>query len=156
MEENMKIEYRKLTDNESAPWLLLTNIDELIWNGVYILRVIDDDGLSGLPFRLGNYDVVTLVLKDHAHEGTLQSSRTIVQTITRVESSTGDVFVFTRTRYNSSGVHIWSRWIPDTELPIATNTSLGGIMIGDGLSINANGKVSVDGRTFEGNNFWLL
>ena len=57
----MKIEYRKLTDNESDPWQLLTNIDELIWNGVYVLRVSDDDDTHGLPFRFSNDETVTLL-----------------------------------------------------------------------------------------------
>ena len=149
MEENMKIEYRKLTDNESAPWLLLTNIDELIWNGVYVLRVIDDDGSSGLPFRLGNDDTVTLVLKDHAHEGALQSGRTIVQTITYVKRATGKVFTYTRTRCKTGKNHSWSYWtLADensgiTEMPKASNVSLGAVIVGDGLSIDSNGKISV-------------
>lgn len=111
----MKIEYRKLTDNESDPWQMLTNLDELIWNGVYALRVIDDDGSLGLPFRFGNDDTVTLVLKDHSHDGKLQSSRTIVQTITRVESYTGKVFVYNRTRYCNGGIHRWNSWERATE-----------------------------------------
>ena len=111
----MKIEYRKLTDNESDPWQLLTNIDELIWNGVYVLRVSDDDGTLGLPFRFGNDETVTLVLKDHAHEGMLQNSRTIVQTITRVEPATGKVLNYTRVRYCVDGQHSWSKWELGTE-----------------------------------------
>ncbi len=106
----MKIEYRKLTDNESDPWLLLTNMDELIWNGVYALRVIEDDGSSGLPFRFENDDTVTLVLKDHSHEGMLQKARTVMQTITRVERSTGKVYNYTRTRYCVNGKHSWTAW----------------------------------------------
>ena len=111
----MKIEYRKLTDNESDPWQLLTNIDELIWNGVYVLRVSDDDGTHGLPFRFSNDETVTLVLKDHAHEGKLQNSRTVVQTITRVELATGKVLNYTRTRYCVDGHHSWSFWKLGTE-----------------------------------------
>lgn len=106
----MKIEYRKLTDNESDPWLLLTNIDELIWNGVYALRVLDDDGSLGLPFLFEENDTVTLVLKDHAHDGKLQYNRTVVQTITRVERSTGKVLTYNRTRYCVDGKHSWSGW----------------------------------------------
>ena len=54
----MKIEYRKQIDSETAPWQLLTNIDELLWNGVYALRVTDDDGTHSLPFRFANDDTV--------------------------------------------------------------------------------------------------
>ncbi len=149
MEENMKIEYRKLTDNESAPWLLLTNIDELIWNGVYVLRVTGDDGSSGLPFRLGNDDTVTLVLKDHAHEGALQSGRTIVQTVTYVERATGKVFTYTRTRCKTGKSHSWSYWTLAeegsgiTEIPKASSASLGAVIVGEGLSVDGDGKISV-------------
>ncbi|MBO5865097.1 MAG: hypothetical protein J6Q73_03495 [Bacteroidaceae bacterium] len=58
--QKKKIEYRKQIDNETAPWQLLTNIDELLWNGVYALRVSDDNGSSNLPFRLADdADVIT-------------------------------------------------------------------------------------------------
>ena len=192
METKMKIEYRKLTDKESDPWLLLTNIDELIWNGVYALRVSDDDGSLGLPFRFGNNDTVTIVVKDHSHEGLLQNGRTVVQTITHVERATGNVFTYTRSRYYADGQHAWNYWtltdnegnsllegsllqqISDntkaitnevkragsaetelskrikelednqiTEIPKATAESLGGVIIGDGLSVDNSGKVSV-------------
>lgn len=145
----MKIEYRKQIDSETAPWQLLTNIDELIWNGVYALRVSDDNGSSNLPFRLANDDTVTLVVKDHAHEGMLERGRTIVQTVTRVERTTGSVFVYTRTRCNVNDVPIWSYWALSTEgetvieMPKATNASLGGVIIGDGLYADANGKLSL-------------
>ena len=38
----MKIEYRKQIDSETAPWQLLTNIDELLWNGVYYTQNIEN------------------------------------------------------------------------------------------------------------------
>ena len=157
----MKIEYRKLTDNESDPWLSLTNIDELIWNGVYALRVIDDDGSLGLPFRFENDDTVTLVLKDHAHEGLLQNARTIVQTITRVERMTGKVFTYTRARYCVEGKHYWNNWelvtenagsaAGITEIPKATTTVLGGVIIGDGLSVDSDAKVSISDNSIDEN-----
>ena len=192
METKMKIEYRKLTDKESDPWLLLTNIDELIWNGVYALRVSDDDGSLGLPFRFGNIDTVTIVVKDHAHEGKLQNGRTVVQTITQVERASGSVFTYTRSRHYTDGQHAWNYWtltdndgnsliegsllqqINDntkaiideakragsaetelserikglednsmTSIPKATTDSLGGVIIGDGLSVDDNGNVAV-------------
>lgn len=192
METKMKIEYRKLTDKESDPWLLLTNIDELIWNGVYALRVSDDDGSLGLPFRFGNSDTVTIVVKDHAHEGKLQNGRTVVQTITHVERANGSVFTYTRSRHYADGQHAWNYWtltdndgnslvegsllqqindntkaISDeakracsaetelskrikglednsmTSIPKATTDSLGGVIIGDGLSVDDNGNVAV-------------
>ena len=141
----MKIEYRKLTDNESDPWLLLTNIDELIWNGVYALRVIDDDGSLGLPFRFENDDTVTLVLKDHSHEGKLQNGRTVVQTITRVERSSGKVFTYTRTRYCVDGKHRWNTWerAADSEGGAVIDSTGLLQMVGDGLAVGADGKITI-------------
>ena len=145
----MKIEYRKQIDSETAPWQLLTNIDELLWNGVYALRVTDDDGSHNLPFRFGNDDTVTIVVKDHSHEGMLQGGRTIVQTITYVERSTGKVFVYTRTRYNVDGVPSWNYWSLATEgeatieIPKATRTSLGGVLVGPGLTVDGDGNLSI-------------
>ena len=145
----MKIEYRRQVDSETAPWQLLTNIDELLWNGVYALRVTDDDGSHHLPFRFGNDDTVTVVVKDHAHEGMLENGRTVVQTVTRVDRTTGSVYLYTRTRYNAGGEHCWSYWTLAGEgnaaldIPTASRTSLGTIIVGDGLSVDANGKVSV-------------
>ena len=153
----MKIEYRKQIDSETAPWQLLTNIDELLWNGVYTLRVTDDDGSHNLPFRFGNDDTVTIVVKDHSHEGMLQGGRTVVQTITYVERSTGKVFVYTRTRYNSDGVPSWNYWALATEgeatieIPKATRTSLGGVVVGGGLTVDDDGNLSIADNSIDVN-----
>ena len=40
--KKMKIEYRKQIDSETASWQLLTNIDELLWNGVYYTQNIEN------------------------------------------------------------------------------------------------------------------
>ena len=145
----MKIEYRKQVDSETAPWQLLTNMDELLWNGVYALRVAHDDGSHNLPFRFGNDETVTIVVKDHAHEGMLENGRTVVQTITRVDRTTGNVYVYTRTRYNAGGTHAWSYWAlagegnAALETPKASKSSLGSVIVGDGLAVDADGKVSL-------------
>lgn len=155
MKKTMKIEYRRHIDSETAPWQLLTNIDELLWNGVYALRVTDDNGSHNLPFRFKNDDTVTLVVKDHSHEGMLEDGRTIVQTITRVERSTGAVFTHTRTRHRVNGNHQWSTWTLATEsgsainIPQATISSLGGIIVGEGLIADENGKLSIDEKSID-------
>lgn len=110
METTMKIEYRRQGDNSIGAWQPLTNLDGLIWDGVYALRVTADDGTLGLPFRVADNDSMTFVVKDHAHDGSLQNNRTIVQTITRVEHSTGKIFVYNRTRHYSNGSHSWNSW----------------------------------------------
>lgn len=145
----MKIEYRKQVDSETAPWQLLTNMDELLWNGVYALRVAHDDGSHNLPFRFENDETVTIVVKDHAHEGMLENGRTVVQTITRVDRTTGNVYVYTRTRYNAGGTHAWSYWAlagegnAALETPKASKSSLGCVIVGDGLAVDSDGKVSL-------------
>ena len=145
----MKIEYRKQVDSETAPWQLLTNMDELLWNGVYALRVAHDDGSHNLPFRFGSDETVTIVVKDHAHEGMLENGRTVVQTITRVDRTTGNVYLYTRTRYNAGGTHVWSYWAlagegnVALESPKASKSSLGSVIVGDGLVVDADGKVSL-------------
>lgn len=149
----MKMEYLKQTDNGNVLWRSFFNVDELIWNGKYTIKISDDDGTSQLPFSLGNDETVSLFVQDNGQEGTNEYGRTIVQTVTRVECSCGKVSTYTRTRYNDGGAHVWSQWTAVSEIPVATNTTLGGVMIGDGLSVNADGKMSVDGRFFEGNNF---
>ena len=105
----MKIEYRKLIDSDAAPWQQLTNIDELVWNGVYTMRVSDDDGTSHLPCSLAN-NIVTIVVKDHAPNSMLQHGRTTMQEITKVERDTGSVFIYSRTCSNVNGVPVWSNW----------------------------------------------
>ena len=105
----MKIEYRKQIDSDAAPWQQLTNIDELVWNGVYTMRVSDDDGTSHLPCSLAN-NIVTIVVKDHAPNSKLQHGRTTMQEITKVERDTGSVFIYSRTCSNVNGVPVWSNW----------------------------------------------
>lgn len=106
----MKIEYRKLIDSDAAPWQQLTNINELVWNGVYTMRVSDDDGTSHLPCSLANEDIVTIVVKDHAPNSMLQHGRTTMQEITKVERGTGSVFIYSRTCSNVNGMPVWTSW----------------------------------------------
>ena len=110
METTMKIECRLQGEKPGAPWQPLTNLDELIWNGVHALRATADDGTLGLPFRVADNDSMTFVVKDHAHDGSLQNNRTIVQTITHVECTTGKVSVYNRTRHYNNGKHRWTDW----------------------------------------------
>lgn len=106
----MRIEYCKQVDSETAPWLSLTNVDELQWNGVYSLRVSNDDGSHNLPFRLRDGETVTLVVKDHSHPGKLQGKRTVVQEITHVDRATGCVSNYSRFCSKVNGMPTWSNW----------------------------------------------
>lgn len=106
----MRIEYCKQVDSETSPWLSLTNVDELQWNGVYSLRVSNDDGLHNLPFRLRDGETVTLVVKDHSHPGKLQGKRTVVQEITHVDRATGCVSNYSRFCSKVNGMPTWSNW----------------------------------------------
>ncbi len=106
----MRIEYCKQVDSETSPWLSLTNVDELQWNGVYSLRVSNDDGSHNLPFRLRDGETVTLVVKDHSHPGKLQGKRTVVQEITHVDRATGCVSNYSRFCSKVNGMPTWSNW----------------------------------------------
>lgn len=117
----MRIEYRKQIDSDTAPWLSLTNVDELQWNGVYSLRVSNDDGSHNLPFRLRDDETVTFVVKDHSHPGKLQGSRTIVQEITHVDHATGSVSNYSRHCSNANGMPTWSKWTSDEKNVITWN-----------------------------------
>ena len=88
----MKIEFRKQIDSDAAPWQPLTNIDELIWNGVFTLRVTDDDGSHNLPFRFANDDILTIVVKDHTPTAALPHTRTTLQEVTHVECATSEYY----------------------------------------------------------------
>ena len=117
----MRIEYCKQVDSDTAPWLSLTNVDELQWNGVYSLRVSNDDGSHNLPFRLRDDETVTFVVKDHSHPGMLQGSRTIVQEITHVDRATGSVSNYSRHCSNANGKPTWSKWTSDEKNVITWN-----------------------------------
>lgn len=117
----MRIEYCKQVDSDTAPWLSLTNVDELQWNGVYSLRVSNDDGSHNLPFRLRDDETVTFVVKDHSHPGKLQGNRTIVQEITHVDRATGSVSNYSRHCSNTNGKPTWSKWTSDEKNVITWN-----------------------------------
>lgn len=117
----MRIEYCKQVDSDTAPWLSLTNVDELQWNGVYSLRVSNDDGSHNLPFRLRDDETVTFVVKDHSHPGKLQGNRTIVQEITHVDRATGSVSNYSRHCSNANGKPTWSKWTSDEKNVITWN-----------------------------------
>lgn len=107
---NAKIEYRMLNDSESSPWQPLGNVDELIWDGVCAIRATGDEGTWGLPFHMDDNDMVNIVVKDYVPEANNQNSRIIVQTLTRVERSTGSVYTYSRTRRYKDGMHTWNEW----------------------------------------------
>lgn len=105
----MKMKFRKSTDTGQGAWRELVTLDELIWAGVYLVRLAGDD--TSLPFSFADNETVTLVVKDHNVAGALQNNRVVVQTITRVDPSTGDVLTFTRARRYVDGSHKWGDWV---------------------------------------------
>lgn len=152
----MKIEYRKLIDSDAAPWQQLTNINELVWNGVYTMRVSDDDGTSHLPCSLANEDIVTIVVKDHAPNSMLQHGRTTMQEITKVERGTGSVFIYSRTCSNVNGMPVWTNWsckenrVKWESMSLIDKFTTAGVYniagertnTADGLPINNTGRIS--------------
>lgn len=110
MKKVIKIQYRKQNEKETAPWQQLNTLDEIVWDGHYDIRVKNHDISMGLPFTLGVNDTATLVVKDYSHIGRLQHSRTIVQTMSKVEQEDGKVLTYSRTYYKTDGKHKWSEW----------------------------------------------
>lgn len=103
-------EYRNLHDADKSKWKQLTSIGEFIWDGVYAIRLVTDDGSLGLPFNVVGTEFVNIVVKDQTRGTNTQNDRIIVQTLTRVDRATGDVLTYTRSRRYSNGEHKWSDW----------------------------------------------
>lgn len=103
-------EYRCLNNGEKSEWKQLTSIGEFIWDGVYAIRLVADDPSLGLPFKVNGEEVINLLVNDQFRDNHIQNNRIIVQTLTRVERSTGHVQTYTRSRRYSNGKHKWSDW----------------------------------------------
>ena len=71
-------QYRKQNEKETAPWQQLNNIDEILWDGRYDIRIKNNDTSMKLPFELKKNETATLIVEDHSHKGKLQHSRVIV------------------------------------------------------------------------------
>ena len=110
MEEILMNEYRCLNDGEKTKWKQLTSIGEFIWDGVYAIRLVADEPSLGLPFKVNGEEVINLLVNDQFRDNHIQNNRIIVQTLTRVERSTGHVQTYTRSRRYSNGEHKWSDW----------------------------------------------
>ena len=110
MEENLMNEYRCLNNGEKSEWKQLTSIGEFIWDGVYAIRLVADEPSLGLPFKVNGEEVINLLVNDQFRDNHIQNNRIIVQTLTRVERSTGHVQTYTRSRRYSNGKHKWSEW----------------------------------------------
>lgn len=100
------IHYRKISDGNGAAWLSTATLRELIWSDRYEVKPVDAGTLHEFPFTLAVGETVTLLVWDKP--GKLQDSRTVVQTLTRVERSTGNENSYTRS--SNGGVHSWSEW----------------------------------------------
>ena len=105
MEEILMNEYRCLNNGEKSEWKQLTSIGEFIWDGVYAIRLVADDTSLGLPFKVNGEEVINLLVNDQFRDNHIQNNRIIVQTLTRVERSTGHVQTYTRSRRYSNGKH---------------------------------------------------
>ena len=110
MKKVIKIRYRKQNEKETAPWQQLNNIDESVWDGRYDIRVENHDISINLPFAMNENETATLIVEDYSHNGKLQHSRTIVQTISKVEQEDGKVLTYSRTYYKTDDTHKWSEW----------------------------------------------
>ena len=110
MKKVMKIRYRKQNEKETAPWQQLNNIDEIVWDGRYDIRVKNHDNSMNLPFLLNENETATLVVEDYSHNGKLQPCRTTVQRISKIDQQSGELQTYYRTYYKTDGKHKWSEW----------------------------------------------
>ena len=109
--ESLKNEYRCLHSGDKTKWNQLTSLGEFIWDDVYIISLVAEDKSLGLPFEFEEDEVISIVVKDQSRDANNQNDRVIVQTLTRVERSTGNVLTYTRTRSCRNGEHKWSEWV---------------------------------------------
>ena len=121
--KNLRNEYRRLHDGEKSEWKQLTSIGEFIWDGVYAIRFVTNDGSLGMPFKFSGEEVVNLLVNDQFPDNHIQNNRIIVQTLTRVDKATGDVQTYTRTRRYNNGEHKWGEWVNNEN---GSNSSSGG------------------------------
>ena len=110
MKKVIKIRYRKQNEKETAPWQQLNNIDEIVWDGRYDIRVENHDNSMNLPFPLNENETATLVVEDYSHNGKLQPCRTTVQRISKIDRQSGELQTYYRTYYKTDGKHKWSEW----------------------------------------------
>ena len=110
MKKVIKIRYRKQNEKETAPWQQLNNIDEIVWDGRYDIRVKNHDNSMNLPFLLNENETATLVVEDYSHNGKLQPCRTTVQRISKIDQQSGELQTYYRTYYKTDGKHKWSEW----------------------------------------------
>lgn len=108
--ESLKNEYRCLHSGDKTKWNQLTSLGEFIWDDVYIISLVAEDKSLGLPFEFEEDEVISIVVKDQSRDANNQNDRVIVQTLTRVERSTGNVLTYTRTRRYCNGEHKWGEW----------------------------------------------
>ena len=127
--------YRSLLAGEKSPWKQFTSLDEFIWDGVYSIRLVHDDGSLALPFQFQENDIVNLLVKDQITDSNLQNSRIILQTLTRVDRLTGHVYTYIRTRRYSNGEHKWSEWL--------ANNGKYGISVVEHTDVSVNIKPNV-------------
>ena len=110
-DESLKNEYRCLHSGDKTKWNQLTSLGEFIWDDVYIISLVAEDKSLGLPFEFEEGEVISIVVKDQSRDANNQNDRVIVQTLTRVERSTGNVLTYTRTRSCKNCEHKWSEWV---------------------------------------------
>ena len=121
MKKVIKIQYRKQNEKETAPWQQLNNIDEIVWDGRYDVRVENYDTSINLPFAMNENETATLIVEDYSHSGKLQPCRTTVQRISKIDQQSGELQTYYRTYYKTDGRHQWSEWDNGAKIGINEN-----------------------------------
>ena len=109
-EEKQELRYRQV-GVAGSEWSVATTPDEFMQNGVYEIKVINDNGTLNFPYRFAGDDVAKLIVSDSGANGKQQINRIVVQTITITPSGTNKSVTYTRTRRNVNGNQQWSSWV---------------------------------------------
>lgn len=109
-EEKQELRYRQ-AGVAGSEWSVATTPDEFMQNGVYEIKVINDNGTLNFPYRFAGDDVAKLIVSDSGANGKQQTNRIVVQTITVTPSGTNKSITYTRTRRSVNGNQQWSSWV---------------------------------------------
>ena len=109
-EEKQELRYRQ-AGVAGSEWSVATTPDEFMQNGVYEIKVINDNGTLNFPYRFAGDDVAKLIVSDSGANGKQQTNRIVVQTITVTPGGTNKSITYTRTRRSVNGNQQWSSWV---------------------------------------------
>lgn len=108
-EEKQELRYRQ-AGVAGSEWSVATTPDEFMQNGVYEIKVINDNGVLNFPFRFTDDDIAKLVVSDNPQLGKLQQGRSVAQTLIMAGSNGNEYKNYTRTAVFQGNNIVWSNW----------------------------------------------